>query len=112
MMLRLSGCVDKLDRAFTASTLAWGLPSLRVFTRRGMAPQALMIGLLVGEADRVSKDAVAYSRRFGFCDLRKLIMGSNAPASTMLILFLLDKNSRKLNTIESEAFDKGRLSDL
>ena len=63
-----------------------------------MVPQALMIGLLVGEADRVSKDAVAYSCRFGFGDLRKLIIGSNAPASTMLILFLLDNNGNELNS--------------
>jgi len=64
MVLRLVGCVDKLERAITASALAWGLPSLRISTRRGMAPQALIIGLLVEEADSVSNDAVADSCRF------------------------------------------------
>jgi hypothetical protein len=58
-----------------------------------MAPQALIIGLLVEEADSVSKAAVADACRFGFCDLRKLSIGSNAPASTILILFLQDKSS-------------------
>ena len=88
IMSRLFECVERLERAITASTLACVFPFLRMSTRRGMAPVALITGLLMVEADRVSKDAVAYSLKIEFCDLRKLIMGSKAPASTMLILFL------------------------
>ena len=91
MTWRLFGCVERLERAITASALACGLPCLRTCTRRGMAPEAVIIGLLTVEADRVSREAVAYSCRFKSCDLRKQIMGSKAPASTMLILFLQRK---------------------
>lgn len=118
-MLRLLGYVDKLERAITASAFACGLPSLRISTRRGMAPQPLIIGLLIEEADSVSKAAAAEACRFRFSDLRKLSIGSNAPASTILILFLQDKtnyeydwimtklSSKKLiNTVESEIKSK------
>jgi hypothetical protein len=44
------------------------MPFLRISTRRGMAPQALITGLLMVEADRVRRDAVAYSCKIEFCD--------------------------------------------
>lgn len=56
--------------------------------RRGIAPVALMIGLLMEEALRASRAAIAYSYGFEFVDRKKPISGSTAPASTMLILFL------------------------
>lgn len=91
MILRLSGCVERFERAITASNLACWLPYLRISTRRGMAPEALIKGLLTEEADSVSKAAAAYSCRFKSGDCRKLMIGSKAPASTILILFLQDK---------------------
>lgn len=65
-----------------------------------MAPEAAIIGLLIEEADKVSRDAVACSRRFGHSDCRKLMIGSRAPAFTMQVLFLQiikRKSERKLD---------------
>lgn len=61
IVLRLVENVERLESAMTASTLACGLPCLRTLTNRGITPLAPMMGLLVAEAERVSKDADAYS---------------------------------------------------
>ena len=106
MKLRLLVYVERFERAITASALACELPCLRVSTRRGMAPEAPMIALLLVEADRVSKDAAAYSCRFELSDVRKLIMGSKAPASTILALFLEDKTDKKSEESEETTIDR------
>lgn len=51
-----------------ASSLVCGAPWVRISTRRGMAPEAVMIGLLTDEADKVIKAAAACSCRIGFSD--------------------------------------------
>lgn len=53
-----------------------------------MAPAALMVGLLMEEAERVRTAAVAYSCKLRFVDRRNPMSGSSAPASTIFILFL------------------------
>ena len=47
-----------------------------------------MVGLVLGEADRVRRAAVAYSCKFEFGDCRKEMRGSSAPTPTILILLL------------------------
>lgn len=71
MTIRFSGIVERLQRAMTASILACWFPSLRILTRRGMASEALMVGLLMDEAERVRRAAVAYSWRLEFVDCKK-----------------------------------------
>lgn len=55
-----------------------------------------MIGLLIEEADKVSKDAVACSCNVELSDCRKPMIGSRAPASIILILFLHKQQTRNM----------------
>ena len=71
-----------------ASSLACGVPLRRIWTRRGMAVVEAMVGLVLGEAERVRRAAVAYSCKFESGDCRKEMRGSSAPTSTILILLL------------------------
>ena len=53
--------VERLESAMTASALACGLPCLMTLTSSGITPLAPMMGLLVADAESVSRDAEAYS---------------------------------------------------
>lgn len=56
--------------------------------RRGMAPEEAMAALFMVEAERVRMVAAECSCRVRSEDWKKQSMGSSAPASTILILFL------------------------
>ncbi|MFS7983306.1 hypothetical protein Hanom_Chr11g00972991 [Helianthus anomalus] len=88
MRLRLSFSDARLNNAITASTLACGVPEFKVSTRKGIAPDAPMVDLFTGDADSVANKAVACSSMFKLSNWKKVTIGSNAPASTILILFL------------------------
>lgn len=88
MLQSVFGAVERLERVVIASVLACGVPSPRIWTRRGTAVVEAMTGLLLGEAERVRMAAVACSCRVEFGDRRKEMRGSRAPASTILVLLL------------------------
>ena len=77
-----------------ASALACGVPLSRIWTRRGMAVVEAMVDLVLGEADRVRRAAVADSCKFEFGDCRKEMRGSRAPESMILILLLQVQKQR------------------
>lgn len=94
MILRLSDSDERFESAKTASNLACGVPLSMIFTRNGIAPDFPIVDLFATDAESVANNAVACSCMFVFFNSNKLTICSNAPASTILILFVSSCTAR------------------